>query len=411
MSKAIVLGGGGGLGAYQAGVFRYLCEIGYEYDLVTGTSIGAINGAFFSYSNPDHAEAQWRKVTPERIYRGGINIPTDFFQDFSQNGQKRKALMKIVRQRIGNHGLDITPLREWVAEAIDPQSVHDSAKRLGISTCVFPAMREEQLIMQDVDVDLILPYIHASSACWPVFPLEKIGKYSYADGGWRNNVPIDMALSMGANDILVVSLFAWPHFLTKREYYYLPGLKMIMPFFSLGSPANFSPEIIDARIRRGYLDAKRLFGEIEGVGYSFRKGEFPERKALRMASIAFKDNSSKPLVHAMHELIKPDDNPFIDSGNLKTCYYRLYEVVGYALGLDFVREWTLDEFRAEIKRRIEEAEPKKKYTGKVKDADMIDYLRYLYMMHMEKKDIPNLIGLKKRNPITIAALLIFDELL
>ena len=42
--KAIVLGGGGSLGAYQVGCFKYLHEIGYEYDIVYGTSIGSVNG-------------------------------------------------------------------------------------------------------------------------------------------------------------------------------------------------------------------------------------------------------------------------------------------------------------------------------------------------------------------------------
>lgn len=45
MSKtAIVLAGGGSRGAYQLGVWKALREMGVDYQLVTGTSVGALNG-------------------------------------------------------------------------------------------------------------------------------------------------------------------------------------------------------------------------------------------------------------------------------------------------------------------------------------------------------------------------------
>lgn len=41
---AIVLAGGGSRGAYQIGVWKALREMGIDYQLVTGTSVGALNG-------------------------------------------------------------------------------------------------------------------------------------------------------------------------------------------------------------------------------------------------------------------------------------------------------------------------------------------------------------------------------
>jgi NTE family protein len=46
MTTAFVLGGGGLLGAHEVGMLRALAEAGIRPDLVVGTSIGAINGAF-----------------------------------------------------------------------------------------------------------------------------------------------------------------------------------------------------------------------------------------------------------------------------------------------------------------------------------------------------------------------------
>ena len=46
MPVAFVLGGGGLLGAHEVGMLRALAEAGIRPDLVVGTSIGALNGAF-----------------------------------------------------------------------------------------------------------------------------------------------------------------------------------------------------------------------------------------------------------------------------------------------------------------------------------------------------------------------------
>ena len=47
-SKALVLQGGGALGAYQGGVFEALCEVGIEPDWLSGVSIGGINAAIIA---------------------------------------------------------------------------------------------------------------------------------------------------------------------------------------------------------------------------------------------------------------------------------------------------------------------------------------------------------------------------
>src|SRR5580658_1131982 len=51
---AFVLGGGGVLGAHEVGMLRALAEAGVTPDLVVGTSVGAINGAFVA-ADPDGA--------------------------------------------------------------------------------------------------------------------------------------------------------------------------------------------------------------------------------------------------------------------------------------------------------------------------------------------------------------------
>ena len=48
MKRAIVLSGGGSKGSYEIGVWKALRRLHIEYDIVTGTSIGALNGALMT---------------------------------------------------------------------------------------------------------------------------------------------------------------------------------------------------------------------------------------------------------------------------------------------------------------------------------------------------------------------------
>src|SRR5215470_1203183 len=68
---ALVLQGGGALGAYQAGVYQALHEASIEPDWVSGVSIGAINAAIIA-GNPPHARLErlrtfWDRITDRRV--------------------------------------------------------------------------------------------------------------------------------------------------------------------------------------------------------------------------------------------------------------------------------------------------------------------------------------------------------
>ena len=64
---ALVLQGGGALGAYQAGVYEALVERGIEPDWIAGMSIGAINAAIIAGNPPNHRVDRlrdfWRQIT------------------------------------------------------------------------------------------------------------------------------------------------------------------------------------------------------------------------------------------------------------------------------------------------------------------------------------------------------------
>ncbi|MDM8126719.1 patatin-like phospholipase family protein [Mediterraneibacter glycyrrhizinilyticus] len=65
----LVFAGGGGKGAYEIGVWKYLHEIGLDQYVrsVSGTSVGALNAALFVGSSYEIAEDLWLNIEPEKI--------------------------------------------------------------------------------------------------------------------------------------------------------------------------------------------------------------------------------------------------------------------------------------------------------------------------------------------------------
>ncbi len=63
----LVLAGGEGKGSYQMGVWKYLCEQGYDkmFRAFAGTSVGALNAALFAQGDPKKAESVWMSITQE----------------------------------------------------------------------------------------------------------------------------------------------------------------------------------------------------------------------------------------------------------------------------------------------------------------------------------------------------------
>jgi len=56
VENVLVLQGGGSLGAFACGVYKTLAKHGLKFDIITGTSIGAINGAIIAGSKNTHPE-------------------------------------------------------------------------------------------------------------------------------------------------------------------------------------------------------------------------------------------------------------------------------------------------------------------------------------------------------------------
>ena len=74
MRRAVALCGGGTKGAYELGVWRAIQELDINYQIVTGTSIGAINGALMASRDYELAKELWNNIRMEDVMLDGVNL-------------------------------------------------------------------------------------------------------------------------------------------------------------------------------------------------------------------------------------------------------------------------------------------------------------------------------------------------
>ena len=125
--RALVLGGGGSRGAYQVGAVSALYELGYEFDIVVGTSVGSLNGAFLACENAslDTAFELWSRVT------------TDMVLDYDKETIEllktpRDAIVSLIEKTVKSGSIDQTPLRNLLEETLDVNAVYDSKIDFGL---------------------------------------------------------------------------------------------------------------------------------------------------------------------------------------------------------------------------------------------------------------------------------------
>lgn len=185
--RALILSGGGARGAYQAGVLRYLREVGWEPDLICGTSVGAINAVALGCGlDIEDIVALWRSIERQRIYR--ISLIKQF-----QYLLFRRGFVPL---------METEPLRGLIMEQIDLGRLRTSP-----SEVIITAVNILQSRLKFFDNSVIgIDHVMASSAIPIFFPWQYIDGEPYWDGGVMANTPVLPALERGVKEIIVVLL-------------------------------------------------------------------------------------------------------------------------------------------------------------------------------------------------------------
>ncbi len=207
---ALVLQGGGALGAYQAGVYEALHVSGLEPDWVSGVSIGAINAALIAGNPPERRLERlrtfWERITSRKIW---YHTP-----DGDSYRQARNATSSLFTVTMGQPGFfsprvpgpwssatgaknatsyyDTAPLRETLLELVDFDLLNSEAVHFSVGAV---NVRSGNFVYFDNKKEIIEPeHIMASGALPPALPMVKIGTDYFWDGGIVSNTPLQHLL-------------------------------------------------------------------------------------------------------------------------------------------------------------------------------------------------------------------------
>jgi NTE family protein len=231
----IVLSGGGSRGAYEAGIIHYLRtdlakRLGRQVpiDIITGTSVGAINAAFMAATatDPDHQAQQivtaWRSLRIEElislkardVLRAGRMLlggdpPPPPPGSFRYGGLlDTSGLERFVLRTIPWRGIDRS-LRERALSAISVSATHvGTGHTVVFLSCGEPVPREwsRDPFVRHRAARIGPRHVLASAAIPMLFPAVKIGDEFFTDGGLRQNTPMSPAIRLGADRLLLISL-------------------------------------------------------------------------------------------------------------------------------------------------------------------------------------------------------------
>ena len=252
-TKALVLAGGGARGSYQVGVWRALTELGWRPQIITGTSVGSLNGAMFALDLYETARDMWLTIRSQDV----MELPEEH-ADLSE-------LHAFLRDAVRAGGMDVTPLEEIVERVLDEDKLRASTIRFGLVTVEQKGLKARELPLEEIPQGKVKDYLLASAACFPALRARQIDGVKFLDGGYSDNMPTGLAKTMGADELVCVDLEGVG--ITRPNRTGLPTT-LIKSYWELGDILHFDPDTARRNIELGYYDTLRAFGRLRGCAYA-----------------------------------------------------------------------------------------------------------------------------------------------
>ena len=270
----LVLAGGGGKGAYQIGVWKYLKEIGLtdKIEVISGTSVGGLNAALMATDDYESAERIWTtKIEDSIVSVDKLKFKENIFDnyDISDGVFNREKLKFIMQNDVNLRAISECPKKIY-ATCIQAENaitaVLDSEETI-----------RHAFLLNKKDNSSIINILLATSAIPVVFPPVYYNGMTLIDGGTpcsaKDNIPVTPLYDEKCTDAIIVCLtdnhyeinesyFPKDKFGNPKSHFKKINEIRIIPEGGLGDAfsgtLNFSPQTAINNIERGYNDAKRL---------------------------------------------------------------------------------------------------------------------------------------------------------
>ncbi|WP_191600222.1 patatin-like phospholipase family protein [Marinomonas algicola] len=229
-AHALILSGGGARAAYQVGVLSTIGKLlpkgaKLPFPILCGTSAGALNACMLATNSHDFTKAVsrlnyiWRHLTPDNVYETKsvelLSSASKVFASIVKNKNNHEHAVSL----LNNAPLDrllqrFLPLHQ-IGEAINEKelialAITSMNYTTGETTTFFEGdknLKEWSGFRHNGKASKIdFAHLLASSAIPTLFPAQKIDSYYYGDGAMRQRSPINPAIQLGANKIMIIGV-------------------------------------------------------------------------------------------------------------------------------------------------------------------------------------------------------------
>lgn len=368
MKRALVFSGGGAKGAYQVGAWKALRKLNIKFDIVTGTSIGAINGALFAMEKYNKARFLWMNTKFSDLFNLDI-------RSFSKNS-----------------GLSFEKAQSYLNNIINENQLRKSKIDYGLVTYSLNNKQPKCLQKDDIPDGKLLDYIIASSSCFPVVEAKKIGEDLYIDGGYYDNVPINLAIDMGADEVVAIDLAV----LSLKQSVLNKNVKIQTikckdkKLFTI----DFNKDYANKMFNLGYNDTMKYFKELDGSIYTFYKNELKanyqklERIYISILGSLILLNEDNILVRQIYKSSKFKDL-LIEirlKRDISAYFLDSMEYLGELFELDNVKIYKAKTFNNELLKRVNKLEHIT-FDKNIKGKLLIGYIYKKYIKATNLDDI------------------------
>ncbi len=199
--QALVLGGGSIKGAFQAGALGEVLSRGFAPRIITGISVGALNGAFFAERAGRAAAGgpDWPAIGAQLVqfWKDNITKPDDIIEVRSKGKVALSALFARFDGLVKTDRLKALVRKELKEENLRNSPVAFYAGSVNLA--------DGEIVYAGLGFPNLVDYIIASTAIPIMMPISMIGDRPYYDGGMRDIAPLKQAIDAGATEIVCIA--------------------------------------------------------------------------------------------------------------------------------------------------------------------------------------------------------------
>ncbi|MCF7942408.1 MAG: patatin-like phospholipase family protein [Spirochaetia bacterium] len=209
---ALVLSGGAALGFAHVGALKVIDEIGIPIDMVVGTSMGGLIGGLYALG---HTPRDIEQIADRTDWFGLFTAPTSLSNYY---------FGPIIDSR--NHLISLSFDEKGVGKTlglISDQKIMTMMSELTASLSSIEDFDQFPIPLRMVGVDIIsgevkvfdsgrvIDAMRSTMSIPTLFPPHEIDGHYYIDGGAKNNLPIDVAIDLGADIVIAVDVDTEPY--------------------------------------------------------------------------------------------------------------------------------------------------------------------------------------------------------